>query len=536
MLSLFLLGRWLFRRPRLLNLLAATAIIYLTIDPSQLFEPSFQLSFAAVAVLGFLAEPLIESTTGPFAAGLKGLAETSRDLRLAPRVAEFRIEMRLLAETLALWLRVRPRWIHPWLAWPLRGAAGVWELLAVSALMQVALLAPMVLYFHRVSLSGWTANLLVVPLMNFAVPSGLAALLTGWAAPAVVAKKCLEWSAAVVQWQAHWSIERGVPDPPAWVIAGFTVSLFAAAWAIRHGNWLRAPAIASTIAMGGILAGWEFAPLGEPGKLEVAAIDVGQGDSIIVTFPDGKRMLVDGGGLLSFNKKRKAQIDTGQDVVAAYLWTRRLGHIDVIVSTHAHEDHTGGLASLIDLFRPREIWTGANPESAAWSAVERAAERRSTAIRSWRAGPRFAYGGATIEILSPPQDYVPAAAPKNNDSLVLLIEHGEHRFLLTGDMEREMEWRLVESGRLPRIDVLKVGHHGSKTSTTPEFLEIAKPRFALISAGEGNLFRHPHPSVVERLAEAGTRILRTDQHGLIRITSDGKRLEVHTPGSHREDF
>jgi competence protein ComEC len=260
-----------------------------------------------------------------------------------------------------------------------------------------------------------------------------------------------------------------------------------------------------------------------PRTLELTAIDVGQGDSLLVAFPNGRIMIVDGGGLLQFGRQRKSNLDTGEDVVSPYLWSRGIRRIDVLVVTHLHADHAAGAPALIENFRPREIWTGANPAPA---VIQRAARFHIPVIER-RASPVFEYGGATIEILSPPTDYVTSKSP-NNDSLAFRIGYGAHHFLLTGDMERPMEARLLSDGRDLHADVLKVGHHGSKTSTTQSFLDAVSPSIGVISDGFENSFGHPHPDVLARLAGRHSAILRTDRDGLVTIRSDGRRISMET--------
>jgi competence protein ComEC len=145
-----------------------------------------------------------------------------------------------------------------------------------------------------------------------------------------------------------------------------------------------------------------------------------------------------------------------------------------------------------------------------------------------RAGKSFDFGGAHIEIVSPPPDYEPGASPKNNDSLAMRITYGKRSILLTGDMEKPMEIRALAEGEALRADILKVGHHGSNTSSIEPFLDAVSPTFAVISDGFENSFRHPHPQVLARLSAHRATILRTDLVGLTTVRTDGHRVSVET--------
>src|SRR6185436_13797006 len=178
----------------------------------------------------------------------------------------------------------------------------------------------------------------------------------------------------------------------------------------------------------------------------------------LIVFPNGKRLLMDGGGLASFGRKPRANLDIGEDVVAPYLWGRGFRTVDAIALSHAHEDHAGGLPALVADFRPRELWTGATPESVSWRTLRETAGRNAVRIMPMAAPHRFSFGGAEIEVLAPASDYVPTATPKNNDSLVLRVRFGRHSFLLCGDIERQIEWRMLAEDGVQHDDVLKVSH------------------------------------------------------------------------------
>jgi competence protein ComEC len=377
----------------------------------------------------------------------------------------------------------------------------------------------MVVYFHRVGVSGLSANAFVVPLMGIVVPVGFVAIFTGWAWVARIAGLILALSQRVVNWHANLEPNWRIPTPPAWLAVALAATLIAAA--LARGRWWRTVA-GIAVAVGLALLFWHpFAPHVWPGQLEMTAIDVGQGDSILVIFPDGKRMLVDGGGIPAFGGRARSQLDIGEDVVAPYLWDRSLRRVDVIAVSHAHEDHIGGLVSLIGDFRPRELWTGATPDDPVWEAVRQKAERTGVRIVPLQSPARMEFGGAAIDVLAPTADYVPAAAPKNNDSLVLRATYGRHSFLLTGDVERQIEYHMLDRGEAVRADVLKVAHHGSRTSSTEEFLRAVDPVYAVISAGFENSYGHPNRDVLDRLERNGAIVLRTDLDGMITVRTDG---------------
>jgi competence protein ComEC len=523
-LTLFMVCGYFYRKRRPLNLLAAAALAFLVCDPDQLFDASFQLTFLAVAFLGAFATPLIEATSGPLARGLTDLHDTGRDLHLAARVAQFRIEMRLLVETLHRAAHLPPRAATLLVTVPARLLFFFYDVAVVSAVIQLGLALPMVVYFHRLGLSGLSANAFAVPIMGLLVPIGFVAVATGWAWVAHICGWLLWLSRVIVGWHASIEPNWRIATPPVWLGIAFSAALLA--FAVARGRWWRAAAGVAVAALLALLVGHPFPAELHLGQLEMSVIDVGQGDSILLILPDGKRLLVDGGGIPSFGHQARSQLDIGEDVVAPYLWNRGISTLDAVALTHAHEDHIGGLPALVSDFHPRQLWTGATSRNPAWLNLRDRAVRNGVQIVPYTAPAHFTFGGAEFDVLAPLPDYIPVEAPHNNDSLVLRVRYGARSFLLTGDAERPIEREMLAENEVPVTDVLKVAHHGSRTSSTDDFLDAAHPAFALISAGLDNSYGHPNRDVLERLADRHTEVFRTDRQGLITVITDGRRLSV----------
>jgi competence protein ComEC len=291
-------------------------------------------------------------------------------------------------------------------------------------------------------------------------------------------------------------------------------------------GWGRALAVVCT-ALG--LFGLERAQVtvGEPhGKLVASVLDVGQGDATLLDLPDGSLWLIDGGGFVG------SPVDPGRAVILPELKTRRRSRIDVMVLSHPHPDHFTGLESVIRAVDVGEFWDtgqglaqGAGPIYARIRALlkERAIPVRGPAELC---GERLR-GRVRVQLLSPCPRFR-AGLGANDNSLVIRLLWGKRAFLFTGDAEHEAEAHLLEDGVPLGADFLKVGHHGSRTSSTPAFLDAVKPRVATMSTGVRNRFGHPHLPTLEKLKARGIVALRTDRFGAVRIETDGNLLEVRS--------
>jgi competence protein ComEC len=376
---------------------------------------------------------------------------------------------------------------------------------------------------------------LVVPAGFFALLCGavflplgkLIALPLGWLTLLLV---------RIAQWFAHfprWSYR--VPGPTTWISLLFFLAAIFLCIAFRMPERLRKWSLrGSTIALlatGLVIAIFPFAPNWSRGKLEVSVLDVGQGDSLFIVFPAGKTMLIDGGGAFGGfpGHEEHGGIDPGEEAVSPYLWSRGFQKLDVVTLTHAHQDHLGGLTAILENFHVGKLWIGREVHSASLTKLETLAKQKNIAIEHELRGQTFSWDGVQGVVLWPeiPPEEI-ASEAKNNDSLVLRLRFGDRNLLLPGDAEKQTERQILSEnpGEAMRADVLKVGHHGSKNSTTPEFLAQVHPQIAVISAGQDNPYGHPSPELLQRLENAGVRILRTDRYGAVHILTDGKTLEI----------
>jgi competence protein ComEC len=285
-----------------------------------------------------------------------------------------------------------------------------------------------------------------------------------------------------------------------------------------------------------------FHPFSAPapgGKLRVDFLDVGQGDSALVTMPDGSTLLVDGGGKPNIDWALGDDTDgepfvrdtrsIGERVVSEFLWARGLDRVDYILPTHADADHIDGLNDVARNFRVRGALVARTPvDDSEYVRFSETMERARVPVERIGAGDVLRFGGVTIDVLWPPPTEAGTASWRNNDATALRIRYGNQTLLFAADIEKEAEGRLLGTGADLRSDIVKVAHHGSRTSSTQPFVEATRPSVAVISVGRTSIFGHPNKEVVERWRASGAKVMTTGEKGTISVVTNGNDVQLNT--------
>jgi competence protein ComEC len=477
MATVYFAGRAVDHRSPPLNTLAFVAALIVAAEPLSVTDPAFVLTFGATLAI----------------------------LTAAPLVSRVRLH----------------RWVTP-----------VVMMFAASVGTEAMLLPVGAFVFSRVTFAGLALNFLAIPLMGVAQIAGMAvvpltlvstrlALVVGFVAH--IGAAGLVWSAQLVRFVPTVVLRVA---PPSWPVMAVYYMALCACWI----GWRR-----KSLALVAVMAAVWFvaepwALLGErgDGRLHVTFLDVGQGDSILVRFPQGSTLLVDAGGLTTSS----SSFDIGDRVVAPVLRREGIRRLDYVALTHGDPDHIGGARSVIREFRPREVWEGIPvPRFAPLTELRM---QTLAAHGTWvnvYAGHRTEVDGVNITELSPPPADWERQRVRNDDSLVLELSWRDVVLLLTGDIGKAVEGELVETlAALPpgSIRVLKVPHHGSLTSSSVGFIQTFRPQVAVFTVGRSNHFGHPAPAVLQRYQDAAVQIFRTDQDGAVTLDTDGHSIDIHT--------
>ncbi len=492
MMLSFLLALLLDREKDLYDALFLAAFLILIASPAALFDVSFQLSFLSVLAI----------------------------LYLVPRLAEYFSFFK--AWPLKSWIEEQSRWKRKLLIY-----TGASLLTSTAAILGTG---PLVgYYFNRVSLVGFFSNLLLVPLMGFV--NTLLSLVTAFLvfvslplAQILITLNVwlLEISLALVDFFSRFpfaSRRMSTPTYPELMLL-YGILIFGA----NLKRWRQAlPGLVGCVALLASLQIYGYYAVSRGNELSVAFLDVGQGDAAVVTFPQGKIMVIDAGGSLD------GSFDPGERIVAPFLWKMKKKDIDYLVNTHSHPDHLQGLLFLLENFRVREVW---NNGEDGWGdpLAERFLTTAGRRLQKMRQGKEpLIINGVKVEFLHPPLER--KEEPNfggNNASLVLRLTFGEVSFLFCGDIEAMAEEEIGRTDSNLLSTVIKVPHHGSKTSSTPELVKRVRPRFAVFTVRAGGRNRLPHASVLQRYEERGAKTFLSDRDGTITFKTNGQDLQVQT--------
>jgi competence protein ComEC len=493
MVITFLFSILLNRERNLLHTLALAAFLILILSPPSLFDVSFQLSFLAVLSI----------------------------LYLVPRILqEFKQE--------GISLLLKTSW-----------KKNILKYIMLSLLVTgVAILgtAPFVaLHFNRFSPIGFFTNLFIIPWVGFLiVPLSLtASIFSFFFTPlatfliningfiTLILLRVLAFFASLP------FASFFVSTPTVFEIVLFYILLFLVVH-LKKRKMARYLFLGLCVVLVFDLAFWNLKDLLQK-DLRLTFIDVGNGDSILIEFPKGKRMLIDGGGL------REDRFDIGKNVIAPFLWKKKIRRVDTLVLTHPDPDHLKGLIFIASQFSIGQFWdNGFQTDSEPYLQLKKILEEKKIKIHSLNEETPFQMiNGVEISFLNPPvwnatQRKVRNLWDLNNASLVMKLRFKNVSVLLTGDIGKEAEERMLRKGYPLRADILKIPHHGSSSSSSPLFLERVKLTYAILSVGERNIGRLPHPEVLKRYLQLGSRILRTDKDGAITVMTDGEKIEVKT--------
>ncbi len=480
MIVLYMLAKRMRRPVKPLQLLGLAALILLLWNPRELFMPGFQFSFAAVWGLLY---------------GTRKIESLIPRFRGAGRVKRF---------------------FNSYVRQPF-----------LASFCAVLATTPLTWYYYGVVQVGAVFfNIAVIPLIGLIVLLGIFLLIAASlphmpvAGVAAILSFLISGFTSLVAHAAQWPVfQWHVGQAGIWQLILLLV-LTGAVFNAREQRWR----LAGMVSLGLLIFPHGLLNNAAP-QLRVTYLDVGQGDACYIEFPNGQNMLVDAGDAnFGFN--------AGAWYLEPYFKYRGVTRLTYVLITHPHSDHMGGLDYLFDKMRVDTlVLNELRVKSGLYRRLLAKAARHGIAIRHWQRGTRRHIGGSALYVLHPTDAGEHAVDPHgkeiNNSSIVFRLLYGKTAFLFTGDAEIPAERMMTGFGAFLQSDVLKVGHHGSRTSTGDEFLERVNPRLAVISVGRKNKFKHPSAENIRRLSRRGARVLRTDRVGAIMLSSDGRAVQWH---------
>jgi len=546
MFILYLVGQSLFRKASPANIVLACAFLLLSAHPSWLWDAGFQLSFLSVTAIVLTALPAIEQLLRPLLDPLRHAGDPERlslQMGMPHKVGRrLRFRAEIFSEACADRLHPAMEWIVPATCRIIAGLGFmIGSMVLISLSVQMWLDPVLAFYFNRLSWVAPVANLVVVPLSSVVLAAGMAAealvslIPSAWPSFRIAGLSC-SLLLSVNRWfSALPGAWQRCPTPPGlWVIAGLLIVFF---WCFLRWRRLWIPCALIGLEIAALsLAESRILPqnvaalvpeacaslrAGKQQMLRLSFLDVGQGDAMVVQFPDERVWVIDAGGLRvdASRPEDAGPFDIGEAVVGRFLWSRWIVALDRAVVTHPHLDHAGGMPVLLQNFPTGRLDYGdAGPEPVQLHLLETARKARVPCHAAVK-DEVYNVAGVTVRTLHPPAGK--PARSLNDGSVVMRLEYGNFSALLTGDLEGTGEADVLSSPESIRSQLLKVAHHGSRNATLDRFLERVQPRWAVISAGRKNPFQNPSPETLLRLLRRGARLLLTMDQGAIFFETDG---------------
>ncbi len=479
MMGIFLVGKLLQRPTDILNVISTAAIIIMLINPLELFQASFQLSFAAILAIVYLYKRL-----------------------------------KIIFDKLPVFIKLTKYKFGEYLG----------TLLLVTIAAQLGTLPIAAYYFGRIQIAAFVLNLFVIPVVGIIIALGFATLIFSLFSMSIAqlyANTNMIFLDSLIQVIEQTGHLRFSAIEISKVLLMFILIYYFLIWIILNlDKKLYRKIFAYSIIIGAIVLLWK--PIFKNHRwMQVIFFDVGQGDAALVTFPDGKNILIDAGPKLE-------DFDAGEFFILPYLKREGITQLTTVILTHADNDHIGGMPSILRNARVDRVFdSGLFHESSICSTYQIIIDSLQTQYRLAESGYRFKdFENYGVYILHPGKVFINQFKDDiNNCSVVVKIVYGNRSFLFTGDIKQAAETTLLKYGELLKADVLKVAHHGSRTSSLMEWLKLVHPEFAVISVGRNNQFNFPSPSVLKRLNQLGIKTIRTDLNGAVVFRTDGNRLE-----------
>jgi competence protein ComEC len=536
MIAAYLLARYLYRDRSALNAVGFAALVLLFHRPAWLFEAGFALSFSAALLIAGLALPILQRTTFPYRRALFRLSDVDHDVNLAPRLAQLRVELRMIvawSKAKTSLLHRHPSFCEQVVMLPVRVVLWTTDLVLFSAIIQVGLFMPMAETFHRITIVGIGLNTLAFPLMTLLIALAVPTVILAATVPilAVLPGKLLFWVTSALlaltefRGEPLWMSYR-TPGPPVWVAVGFALAVIAIALSLERSRRALVVSGCLFITFAGLVVSYPFAPDIPKRALEVTALDCGRGEALFTVLPDGATLLVDAGGREQFGPDI-GRWNPGEEIVSPYLWSRGIKKIDIAVLGEGSDENINAMIAILRNFRVRELWLSSWISGAGDIQLIETARERGVKIRDIAAEEGAGLDGERIQVLWPSSVSQNMRLPFSDRSPVLRITDRNGSLLLRGNTDELVERVLGESSIEFSSDVLESARPLSQIISQKKFLAKVNPAIVLqtgISQKTPAARTYLH---VGTSSSGETPVFTTASDGAVTIDMKGSILTVH---------